>query len=472
MRYFFSLLVLVGYITISAQSSLPFIDGGWFYHVLEKEEAGFIYLENGQVRDCFQSLHDRGWSFAGLELLTNKAQHDIAANLRLAQRAKNAGMEIALNFLYGDGLGNRRIPAGWPEDYEALKSKLYDYTYQTLATFDSAGLLPRVVKVGNEVDHADKGGFLLPHGAIYSAKFYELLAIGCQAVRDYDPSIRIIQHSYVPKDNQRFLRGLREHQVDFDIIGVSFYPHWGGYVEDLPQIIEQLARYGKDFMIVETSTPWSPAEFDELANTSRFEASTYGRNPLAAYLWYTNARALVAEHPLGVGFFVWPAAYPSIGQSRSTKDNQTFWSSQSGNFQALPAQGIGGQAPLIELYIRGKGFLLLNDQDQLMIGPAEAGERAQFSIQTGSAGKLSLLCLNNGRYLGRSIDGELKVTASCLDEALFLRPQDCPSTIYADLVGCHFSSTEEYLGLDDRGRLRLSESAVTFFAFSVNRGSP
>lgn len=333
-----------------------FLAGGWCYHLARAEAGGFGFGERGEPRDPFRSLAAAGWTHAGLELLTNQPLHGVAANLNLAERARAAGLGIVLNLLYEDRLGGRQIPAGWPHDPDSLARRVYDYTLATLRAFDSVGARPAAVKIGNESDHAAAGGFLLPVGSLDAPSFYRLLGAGIRAVRAFDPRIRIILHSYVPRGNQPFWRGVLTHRLDFDILGVSMYPHWGGYLRDSTAILAELAAYGKPIMVVETATPWTPLDADDRPNTSGLERDGFDANPLSAYLWYRSLHSLLRRHPLGVGVFAWPTTYPAVpGHVASTKDDQTFWHSRTAQFQALPAAGIAGRPVDVKLHLPARG---------------------------------------------------------------------------------------------------------------------
>ncbi len=441
-----------------SQSDSTFIRGGWFYHVLEKEANGFVYKQEDQPKDCFQSVAEAGWNYAGIEILTKPGIHDIHSNLQLAKRINDAGLKIAVNFLYGDHLSYRQIPEGWPNSYPELKNKVYEYTLNTLKALDSIGIKPGLVKVGNEVDHLKYGGFFLPHGKMYSEKFYELLQIGCRAVRDFDPKIKIVLHSYVPKDNEQYLQGLIDHKVDFDIIGFSFYPHWGGFVKNLPDHLKKVERFQKEIMIIETSTPWSNYSADNITNTNNIEANDYSRSPLSAHIWYSNASRIISEHPLGTGVFVWPSAYPSIADSPSTKENQTFWDSTTGNFVLLPALGIGGKSPVFSLSSVMKDRFLTVDSEDKITSTASKDLAIMFTLVALPKGQFILRCVDNGKYI--SIQKEKTVVlVSSKEMAERWKPLDHKLGYNKGKVAIAIQSvsTGKHLMIDSKNQLVLSE---------------
>jgi arabinogalactan endo-1,4-beta-galactosidase len=65
----------------------------------------------------------------------------------------------------------------------------------------------------------------------------------------------------------RFLDNLVSRGVDFEIIGLSFYPWWHGTLDGLKDNITALAlRYGKDIVVVETAYPWTLRWADDTHN--------------------------------------------------------------------------------------------------------------------------------------------------------------------------------------------------------------
>ncbi|MEI0739621.1 glycosyl hydrolase 53 family protein [Paenibacillus sp. JTLBN-2024] len=46
--------------------------------------------------------------------------------------------------------------------------------------------------------------------------------------------------------------------IDYDVIGLSYYPWWHGPLEQLSRNLDELAeRYGRDLIVVETAYPWT-----------------------------------------------------------------------------------------------------------------------------------------------------------------------------------------------------------------------
>ena len=55
---------------------------------------------------------------------------------------------------------------------------------------------------------------------------------------------------------------MKKHNVDYDIIGLSYYPWWHsrglGFKPLQENLKASIERFGKDIMVVETAYPWYP----------------------------------------------------------------------------------------------------------------------------------------------------------------------------------------------------------------------
>ncbi len=115
---------------------------------------------------------------------------------------------------------------------------------------------------------------------------------------------------------------LLAQDVQFDIIGLSYYPFWHGPLADLRLTLTDLAtRYGKDILIAETSYPWTLANGDRLDNfvTSAEqlpEAERFPPTPEGQAAYFEALRSLLLQVPKehGIGYLAWePAWLPGVG---------------------------------------------------------------------------------------------------------------------------------------------------------------
>jgi arabinogalactan endo-1,4-beta-galactosidase len=80
--------------------------------------------------------------------------------------------------------------------------------------------------------------------------FTSLLKAGCKACREVCPSAGIIIHTEkagVWEMTRNYYDRLKEAGVDYDIIGLSYYPMWHGTIPNLGRTLDQLAeRFPRD----------------------------------------------------------------------------------------------------------------------------------------------------------------------------------------------------------------------------------
>jgi arabinogalactan endo-1,4-beta-galactosidase len=77
-----------------------------------------------------------------------------------------------------------------------------------------------------------------------------------------------------------FFDHLVERELDFDVIGLSFYPKWHGTLDELRQNLADLAtRYDKPVYVVETAYPWTLAWADQTNNIFGTEADLHDGYP-------------------------------------------------------------------------------------------------------------------------------------------------------------------------------------------------
>jgi arabinogalactan endo-1,4-beta-galactosidase len=134
--------------------------------------------------------------------------------------------------------------------------------------------------------------------------------------------------------------------VQFDVIGLSYYPFWHGSLAALRGNLNDLSnRYRKDLVVVETSYPWTLNNGDSLGNFintpsqlpdgSRFPATSAGQEA-----YFEELRNILAAVPgsRGAGFFPWePAWLPGVGwapNEGNPNDNLTMF---DWNGNALPS---------------------------------------------------------------------------------------------------------------------------------------
>ena len=105
---------------------------------------------------------------------------------------------------------------------------MYLHTVDTLKALKNHKLVPTMVQVGNEITK----GLLWPDGYIEQTEnMAHLLQAGIKGVREECPDARIVLHLDFGTDNKMYRQWFDQvssYALDFDIIGMSYYPHWNG----------------------------------------------------------------------------------------------------------------------------------------------------------------------------------------------------------------------------------------------------
>lgn len=340
-----------------------------------EQAGGRFFHENGQPGDALAILKDHGvnwirlrlWNdptnaedvVVGGKLLSRKGEpfgggnNDLATDLGLAQRAKALGLKVLLDFHYSDlwaDPSHQTPPKAWKNlDQAATVEALYQFTKKTLKAFQDAGAAPDMVQLGNETN----GGMVWPVGKTFQADpsevvggvdgFAALLSAGARAVREADPGILIAVHLADGGDQGLYrymFDELTKREVDYDVIGLSFYPYWHGTIEQLSNNMNSVSvRYGKPVAVLETAYARSQEDADGYGNvfgpgldkSGGYKASLQGQATAIR-----EVMAAVADVPggQGMGVFYWePAWLPVRGVGwRSGEgnnwENQTLFDSQ------------------------------------------------------------------------------------------------------------------------------------------------
>lgn len=159
----------------------------------------------------------------------------------LGKRIKDAGAYFMLDFHYSDtwmDATHIQAPAAWKGSSDAeMAEHVGTYTHQVLQALKQAGATPDLVQVGNEIMYGMCGIKVAPYDKQDSnwSGYLGLLKAGCDAVRDELPEAKIIIHTDRPTNtgyNKYYYQKLIDGGVDFDIIGLSYYPFWHGYLTD------------------------------------------------------------------------------------------------------------------------------------------------------------------------------------------------------------------------------------------------
>lgn len=302
----------------------------------EIEQLGAKYYDNGKEGDAVRILGDYNVNQVRLRLWHNPYDGDnkpygggtngLQTTIKLAKRAAQHGMGWLLDLHYSDFWADptsQMKPKAWERlSGEALEEAVYRYTFDTLEALDNSGVLPEMIQIGNEITN----GLLFPDGKFENSKtMAKLLAAGIRATRDYNPAIRIIIHLDWGGDNalyRKWFDEIADAELDYDIIGLSYYPFWHGTLGQLVHNLNDIsARYDKDVLIAETAFPFTTDRIDsdvmiftdEHASSVTYKIDPEGQSEFMLDLM--NAIRSV-DNERGIGFFYWEPTWCNIRQAR------------------------------------------------------------------------------------------------------------------------------------------------------------
>ncbi len=188
---------------------------------------------------------------------------DLDYAVRLAELCVSKGFAIMLDIHYSDfwvDPAKQTLPKGWPCEIDALASKVYTYTSEVLRSFADKGIPLRYIQVGNEITN----GMLWPVGRLQEGSaprgnygnLIRLLNAGIAACRKQTPHSQLVLHlerSYDQALYAEFFDQMEHAHMDYDIIGMSYYPYWHGDLAQFFANVDACRRFGRPIMAVETS---------------------------------------------------------------------------------------------------------------------------------------------------------------------------------------------------------------------------
>jgi len=229
------------------------------------EARGRKFYEDGEQKDPLQIMAGHGFNFIRLRIFVHPEAEGgyskegfcgLEQTLHMARRIREAGMELLLNFHYSDYWADpqrQNKPLAWKDlDFPALKDTVKQYTVRVLDALKEQGTPPGMVQVGNEINH----GILWPDGHIsHPDQLAGLLIAGTEGVREVFPGVPVMMHVALGGQHEEavfWFDNMMARGVEFDVMGISYYPRWHGTLDDLKYNLNRLAeRYNKPLNVVE-----------------------------------------------------------------------------------------------------------------------------------------------------------------------------------------------------------------------------
>ena len=323
--------------------------------VLALENSGVKYYNfDGEEQDVFLTLAQAGVNYIRLRVWNDPydengngyggGNNDVAAAITLGQRATQYGMKVCIDFHYSDFWADPKkqfVPKAWKGmDIEEKSAALYNFTLESLTQILEAGVDVGIVQVGNEINNG-------MCGETDVANVRKLLTAGSKAVREVAASsgkdILVAVH-YTNIDDMKkldtLLTGLQVKEIDYDIVGLSFYPYWHGTMEDLKNAITHVRdTYGKRVYVAENAYCYTSEDGDGSANSIK------GTDDLAeGYSASVQGQAnevrdvcAAASEAGAEGVFYWEGTWIPVGPADA--DNSSIWEKYGSGWASSYAGG-------------------------------------------------------------------------------------------------------------------------------------
>jgi arabinogalactan endo-1,4-beta-galactosidase/arylsulfatase A-like enzyme len=286
----------------------------------ERERMGATYRLGGKEMPVLEIFEQAGYEMVRLRLFVEAdgrwgAVNDLEHTVALAQRVKKAGFPILLAIHYSDTWadpGRQTKPKAWAGlEFDSLVKQVHEYTKDVLIAFKEAGVVPKVVQLGNEITP----GMLWPDGRVSGEgfnnekqwdQFARLLQAASSAVPAALPDNTPERMIHIDRGGTKavvkwFFSKLLPYDVDFEIIGLSHYPFLHNTMDDVRESFAYIDQELKlPFMVVETAHPYGP-----IAKKDEWQPTGYSYSPEGQYRYLRDLTRLVAEFPHGRGIIYW-----------------------------------------------------------------------------------------------------------------------------------------------------------------------
>lgn len=323
----------------------------------ELEDYNITYKdENGVPVELLDFVSETGTNLVRLKLwhTPQDGQNSLGDVKAYAQRIKAKQMDFLLNVHYSDywaDPGSQTPPLAWQNmTNQEIRVAIYEYTKDVVTQLKNQNTLPQIIQIGNETD----SGFLWNYGKVWDdfsnnwSSYATLVNEAIRAIREVDTenSVKIMLHHSSVENAIYFFNELNAFGLDFDIIGLSYYPQFQIKNLNLVQtkLNELASTFDKDILLVEVAYPFT-LDWNDNSNNfigsadqllSEFSATPQGQK--AYFEWLVSAIENIPNNH-GIGFCYWAPDWIAFSGNENTSTSGSAWENQcmfDFNHQALP----------------------------------------------------------------------------------------------------------------------------------------
>jgi arabinogalactan endo-1,4-beta-galactosidase len=332
---------------------IKLVYGGDFSIIKKMEEYGAVYKVNGAAKKGLQIFKENNYTWARLRIFhtpdyVGPVCNDLKYTVALAKEAKAFGFKILLDFHYSDTWADpakQFTPAAWKNlSFELLADSTRIYTTKVLDNMQNAGVMPEMVQIGNEINN----GMLWPQGKLWpetgSANwqgFTTLIKAGIQGVKQAKNStgIKIMIHAATGgsiQESNTFYNKMKEYGVEYDIIGLSYYPWWHGTFDQLEANLDYLSKaFDQEISLVETayySNGWYPEPGGWILDVKPYPPTEQGQND-----YLTELAKRLKNHAKVTSVFYWEPEALDIPESKIFYLGRSLFDKQGSAFKGIGA---------------------------------------------------------------------------------------------------------------------------------------
>lgn len=312
----------------------------------ELEDYNVEYKDaNGNPIELLDFVKDKGTNLVRLKLwhTSQNGENTLSDVKTYARRIKSKNMDFLLDFHYSDfwaDPGTQTPPVAWQSmNFDEVKIAIYNYTKDVVEQLKNQNTLPEIIQIGNETN----SGFLWDYGKVWNQfqdnwpNYADLIGEAIRAIREVDTenTVNIMLHHSNVENAIFFFTELEPYNLDFDMIGLSYYPQF--HTKNLTLVKSKLnelaSSFNKDILMVEVAYPftlnWNDNNNNFIGDNSQilteFPATPHGQK--AYFEWLVETIKNIPNNR-GKGFCYWAPDWVSFSGNEITSTNGSSWENQ------------------------------------------------------------------------------------------------------------------------------------------------